>query len=56
MTGAIAVVVMLWSALVLFLSAKGAFVRPPGAPPLPILAGAILPLIAFAAVFFGLER
>ena len=51
--GVIAVFVVLWFALVLFLGAKGAFVRPPGAAPLPILAGAILPLVTFALAFFG---
>jgi hypothetical protein len=45
------VVLGLWLALVFVLGARGAFVRPPGAPPLPILLGATAPLLAFLAAF-----
>jgi len=33
------------------LGAKGAYVRPPGAPPLPILVGVVIPILAFLAAF-----
>jgi hypothetical protein len=42
-----------WGAAVLGLGAAGAFVRPPGQPPLPIVVGATLPLAIFAAVYLG---
>lgn len=42
----------IWLVLVVLLGAGGAFVRPPGAPPLPILIGALAPLIAFLAAFW----
>ena len=45
-------VLMAWLALVLLLRAGGAFVRPPGMPPLPILAGVTAPIIAFLAAFW----
>jgi hypothetical protein len=45
------VVLALWLASVFLLGAGGAFVRPPGAPPLPILLGATAPLLAFLAAF-----
>jgi hypothetical protein len=45
------VVLALWLGLVLVLGAGGRFVRPPGAPPVPILLGAIVPLILFAAAY-----
>jgi hypothetical protein len=45
------VVLGLWLAAVFLLGARGAFVRPPGAPPLPILLGATAPLLAFLAAF-----
>lgn len=45
--GALAV----WLGFVLFLGARGAFTRPPGAPPLPILIGVVVPIIAFLAAF-----
>lgn len=47
----ITAVLAIWFALVYFLGARGAFVRPPGTPPLPILFGATIPLIAFAAAY-----
>jgi hypothetical protein len=45
------VVLGLWLALVFLLGARGAFVRPPGAAPLPILVGATAPLLAFLVAF-----
>ncbi len=39
-----------WFALVVLLGANGAFVRPPGTPPLPIFIGFAAPI----AIFFGL--
>ena len=45
-------VLMAWLALVLFLGAGGAFVRPPGMPPLSILAGVTAPIIGFLAAFW----
>ncbi|HLK55988.1 MAG TPA: hypothetical protein VKU00_05475 [Chthonomonadaceae bacterium] len=50
----IAVVLILWLALVLLLGAKGAFAGPPGAPPLPLLAGFLTPLIAFTAAYWAI--
>lgn len=44
-------VLTVWLALVLFLGARGAFVGPPGTPPLPIFFGAMSPIIAFLALF-----
>ena len=49
-------VLALWFAAVLALGAAGAFVTPPGKPPLPILVGALLPLLAFAAAYSGSSR
>jgi hypothetical protein len=43
----------LWLALVLLLGANGAFVQPPGAPPLPILLGATVPMFLFLAAYWG---
>jgi hypothetical protein len=42
-----------WCAAVLGLGAAGAFVGPPGRPPLPIVAGATLPLAVFASAYLG---
>src|SRR4051812_50133235 len=42
-----------WCAAVLGLGAAGAFVGPPGQPPLAIVAGATLPLAIFAAAYLG---
>lgn len=47
----IAVVLAVWFALVVVLGATGAFVTPPGTPPLPIALGVIVPLAVF---FLGL--
>lgn len=43
--------VALWFAVVFALGASGAFVRPPEAPPLPILLGVTLPLAAFFVAY-----
>ena len=51
-TAPVAVVLVLWLALVLFSGARGAFVGPPGTPPLPLLAGFLTPMIAFAAAYW----
>ena len=44
-----------WCAAVLGLGAAGAFVGPPGQPPLPIVAGATLPLAIFAAAYLSAD-
>ncbi len=43
---------LLWLVLVFILGAREAFVREPGAPPLPILAGGLTPILAFLAAFW----
>ncbi len=43
----------LWLVVVFVLGARGTFVSPPGTPPLPILLGAIVPLVVFLAAWFG---
>jgi hypothetical protein len=48
----IVVVLALWLALVFLLGAVGAFVRPPGTPPLPILCGVSVPVILFLAMYW----
>jgi hypothetical protein len=47
------VVLAIWLTLVFYLGANGAFVRPPGAPPFPILLGATVPLVVFLASYLG---
>ena len=42
-----------WCAVVVGLGAAGAFVGPPGQPPLALVAGAMLPLGVFAAAYRG---
>lgn len=42
-----------WCAAVLALGTAGAFVGPPGQPPLAIVAGAALPLAVFVSAYFG---
>ncbi len=42
-----------WFALVFLLAVEGTFVRPPEAPPFPILLGFTVPLIVFAAAYLG---
>src|SRR5689334_25036663 len=49
--GFVRIVLALWGLAVLALGAAGAFSRPPGATPLPILFGALTPLVAFAAAY-----
>jgi len=48
----VAVVLGLWLAVVLLLGAGGAFVSPPGTPPLPIAIGVAVPVTAFLAAFW----
>jgi hypothetical protein len=45
-----------WFAAVFALGMAGAFVTPAGTPPLPILFGATLPLLVFAAAYAGSGR
>lgn len=49
----VAVVLAAWLGLVLVLGARGAFARPPDTPPLPILLGATVPLVVFAALYLA---
>src|SRR5881397_1534493 len=49
----ISVVLDLWFGLVFVLAENGAFVRPREVPPLPILLGATVPLVVFAAAYLG---
>ncbi len=49
----VAIVLALWFVLVLFLGREGVFFRPPGSPPLPILLGVTVPIIAFLAAYFA---
>jgi hypothetical protein len=42
-----------WFGLVLVFGAMGTFVRPPEMPPLPILFGCTVPLVVFAAWYWG---
>jgi hypothetical protein len=46
-------VLAFWLVVVLLLGAAGAFVRPPGTPPLPILIGVTAPLAVFLAAYWG---
>jgi hypothetical protein len=41
-----------WFAFVVLLGAKGAFVRPPGTPPLPIFIGFAVPIVVFFGVYW----
>jgi len=41
----------IWFALVFFLAVGGAFVRPPQAPPVPILLGFAVPLVVFVTAY-----
>lgn len=45
-------VLLLWLALAFILGAQEAFVRGPGAPPLPILAGVLTPILVFLIAFW----
>lgn len=49
----VAAILAVWLALILLLGASGAFVQPPGVPPLPILLGAAVPLAVFLAAYRG---
>jgi hypothetical protein len=49
----IAGVLALWFVAVFLLGAAGLFIKPPGTPPLPILAGVTVPLIVFLAAYSG---
>ncbi len=51
-TFVVSVVLVIWLALVFLLGAVGAFVRPRGTLPLPILIGVMAPIIAFLAAFW----
>jgi len=46
-------ILLLWLVAVLILGASGIFVRDPGAPPLPIFAGVVIPLLVFLAAFWS---
>lgn len=49
--GVVAVALAVWFTLVILSGAGGAFVTPPGTPPLPILIGVAAPIILFFAAF-----
>ncbi len=49
----IKVVLAVWLAIIFLCGVQGAFVRPPDAPPFPILLGATFPLFVFIAVYLG---
>jgi hypothetical protein len=46
-------ILAIWFGLVFLLGANGTFVRPPQAPPIPILVGVTLPLVMFACAYLG---
>ena len=48
----VSIVLALWFVLVFALGAKGLFVQTGGKPPLPILLGATVPLLAFFVAYF----
>ena len=49
-TGSIvAAVLAIWLTAVVFMGAAGAFVTPPGRPPLPLLGGVMVPVVVFFA-------
>jgi hypothetical protein len=48
----VAVVLVVWLAVVIFLGAQGAFVSPIGTPPIPIAIGVAAPLIVFFVAFW----
>lgn len=52
----VAIALLLWLALVIILGAENAFSRGPGAAPLPILAGFLIPIIVFFATFWTVKR
>ncbi len=45
------VALVLWFALIFILGARGAFPRPPGSVPVPIITGMLAPIIVFLAAF-----
>ncbi len=47
----IGVVLAVWFAAILLLGALGAFSRPPGSPPIPILIGATVPVVVFLVAY-----
>jgi hypothetical protein len=49
----VSIVLALWFIVVFALGANGLFVRTGGKPPLPILLGATVPLLAFFVTYFG---
>ena len=49
------VALAVWFGVVFFLGSRGAFVAPPGSPPLPIFFGVAIPLGLFLAAYFGLK-
>ncbi len=51
----VAIVLILWIAVVFIFGAMGAFVRPPGTTPFPIIIGFTAPIVVFF-VAFGLSR
>jgi hypothetical protein len=53
MKSVVAVALALWLGLIFLLGARGAFVGPPGSPPLPIFFGFAIPLAVFIAAYFG---
>ena len=54
-TSVVAVVLVIWLALVFFLGARGSFIRPLGEPPLPVLIGFTAPIAAFLAAYWILS-
>ena len=52
----VATVLALWLGLIFLLGAQGAFVGPPGSPPLAIFFGVAIPLAVFFAAYFGWSR
>jgi hypothetical protein len=52
MRSLIAGVLASWLVLVLLLGASGAFVRPPGMPPVPIMIGVMAPIVLFLLAFW----
>jgi hypothetical protein len=52
----VAVALALWLGLIFLLGAHGAFVGPPGSPPLAIFFGVAIPLVVFFAAYFGWSR
>jgi hypothetical protein len=53
MKALVAIVLALWFIFVYALGANGLFVRTGGKPPLPILLGVTIPLLAFFVAYFG---